>query len=156
VSATQFELDAVEAFALLKKIRPNDPVSILGFSLGSGIAAAIIDKIDAHRLILAGSFTSFRAAARSLGVPAAVTATLPQVWRTDESLKHCRVPVVIVHGARDRMFPVRMAAELAGTCGENAELVVVPDVAHNEPFYRPRMAFWGVIISRLIGEDVAG
>ena len=38
-----------------------------------------------------------------------------------------------------------MAEELAGYCGPRCELIVVPNLAHNQPFYRPTMDYWGLI-----------
>ena len=42
ISARQFEDDAVAAFGYLESLRPGEPVSVLGFSLGTGVAAAAI------------------------------------------------------------------------------------------------------------------
>ena len=65
----QFELDAIAAFAALEKLAPKLPVSVLGFSLGTGVATATIDRLAAHRLILCEAFTSFRGATVSIGIP---------------------------------------------------------------------------------------
>ncbi len=51
-----------------------------------------------------------------------------------------------------QMFPVEMARRLAEWGAEGAELVVVPDHAHNEPFYKPRLAYWGQVVARLVGD----
>jgi hypothetical protein len=45
-----------------------------------------------------------------------------------------------------------MASDVAACCGAESELVIVPKLNHNEPFYRPRLAYWGVILSRLVPE----
>jgi pimeloyl-ACP methyl ester carboxylesterase len=71
-------------------------------------------------------------------------------------MRGCSMPVLVVHGREDRMFPVRMAEELHAVCGESAELVVVPDVGHNEPFNRPRLAYWGLILDWLADRRPAG
>ena len=44
-----------------------------------------------------------------------------------------------------------MAEELASYC--ESELIVVPGMTHNEPFYAPDIAYWGLILSRLLAED---
>jgi len=38
-----------------------------------------------------------------------------------------------------------MARELEAICGERAELVLVPGMAHNQPFRRPEICYWGPI-----------
>ena len=65
----QCEEDAIEAFGALEALLPGTSVSILGFSLGSGIAAAVLDYISPQKLILCSSFTSFQAAACCAGLP---------------------------------------------------------------------------------------
>ncbi len=146
------EQDAIAAFAFLRKLAPGAAVSLLGFSLGSGVATAILEKTEPERLVLCEAFTSFRDAACSLGVPQFCTGVLPPIWDGEQVLRRWRRPVLIVHSERDRMFPVEMAAQLAEWCGPNAELVVVPGHAHNEPFYKPRLAYWGEVVARLAGE----
>ena len=150
VSAAQCEQDTIAAFELLQSLAPGHPITILGFSLGSGIAAAIVNRVPANRLVMCASFTSFREAACSLGVPKRFAAAVPDIWHAAESLRDCSVPVLVVHGEKDGLFPVRMASEIAACCGADAELVVVPNVTHNEPFHLPRLSYWGLIVSRLV------
>jgi uncharacterized protein len=146
----QCEDDAISAFAFLQTLVANCPVSILGFSMGSGIAGAILPRIAPARLILASAFTSFREAACVLGLPRAFVGVLPRIWCGAETLPDCTVPVLIMHCERDRAFPVRMAHELASLCRANGELVLVPNQAHNEAFYDPKLSYWRPVIDRLV------
>ncbi len=143
----QFEQDAINAFAALEALAPGIPLSVLGFSLGSGVATAIINHIGAHRLVLCEAFTSFRDAATASWLPKPFAALAPPIWHARPPLSKCRLPVLIVHGEKDRVFPARMASELAGYCASKAEIVVVPDTAHNQPFRKPRLDYWGPIIN---------
>jgi alpha-beta hydrolase superfamily lysophospholipase len=151
IAWSQCERDAVAAFEFLRALAPAQRISILGFSMGSGIAAAILNRIDVDCLILCSAFTSFRDAACVLGLPSVLSPVLPPIWSGKESLGLCSLPVLIVHCERDTAFPVRMASELASWCGANAELVVVPDQRHNEPFFKPQMSYWSHVLSRLAG-----
>lgn len=144
------EENAVSAFAYLEALIPATPISVLGFSMGSGIATAILHRIPASRLILCSAFTSFREAACALGLPRALSPMLPPIWRNIDSLPCCPVPVLVVHCDRDRAFPVRMASELASVCGPNCDLVVVPNHVHNEAFYRPHMSYWINVIPKIL------
>ena len=119
---TQFEQDAVAAFRCLEGLAHPLPVSVLGFSLGSGVAAAVINRLHAQRLILCAAFTSFRDATHAIGIPARLGPLVPPIWSAEESLRHCALPILIVHGARDRLFPVKMAAKLASLCGPNGKI----------------------------------
>lgn len=144
------EQNAISAYEALRSLVPNVPTSLLGFSMGSGIAAAIAGRVHPARLVLCSAFTSFRDAACILGFPRSWSPALPKIWNAKESLRQCSFPILIVHCERDRAFPVRMAAELATNCGANAEFVVVADQAHNEAFYRPQLSYWDHILSRLL------
>jgi pimeloyl-ACP methyl ester carboxylesterase len=147
VTAANCERDAVAAFEFLQGLMPGRAVALLGYSMGSGIAAEVVGRVAAERLILCAAFTNFRAAARSLGFPRFLTMTVPDVWCARENLREHPSKVLIVHGERDELFPVSMAQELAGYC--ESELVLVPGMTHNEPFYTPTMDYWGLILSRL-------
>lgn len=139
------EEDAVAAFEYLKAMRLAAPVSLLGFSLGSGVATAIMERTEPERVVLCAAFTSFRDAACAMGVPRRFAAVLPAIWDGEAPLRAWRRPVLVVHGERDRTFPVAMARRLVEWGGPAAELVVVAGHGHKEPFYRPQMAFWGPV-----------
>ena len=142
----QCEGDAVAAFGLLKDLAPGLPVSLLGFSLGSGVAGAILNRVAPECLILCSSFTSFGAAAHTLGVPRILSFMTPSIWNTVDSVRECALPVLILHCEQDRLFPVQMAADLASSCGARARLVLVPEHQHNEPFYRPQPRYWNHVV----------
>jgi uncharacterized protein len=152
-SATHAEQDAVAAFHFLDALSAPLPVSILGLSLGSGIAVATVSKVPAHRLVLCAAFTSLREASGRVGVPQACRGAVPPIWDAAEVLRASLVPVLIVHGEKDRLFPVPMARELARHCGSNAELVIVAGASHNDPFYHPQASYWGSTVARFLLEN---
>lgn len=145
----QCEDDAVAAFAFLQTMLPDLPLSVLGFSMGSGIAGAVMNRIAPEHLILCSSFTSFQAAAHALGVPRALSFLVPPIWNTLESIPHFSLPVLILHCEQDRVFPIRMASDLASSSAGRAKLVVVPNHKHNEAFYRPQLHYWSHVVSCL-------
>ena len=142
----QFELDAIAAFTVLEKLVPELPPSVVGFSLGSGVAIAAIDRLPAHRLVLCEAFTSFRSAAHAGGIPRRLARLVPPIWHAQRRLAECKLPVLIVHGEKDRLFPVAMAHELAGWCEPCAKVVLIPNTTHNQPFSKPQLSYWGPII----------
>ena len=152
----QSEQNAVAAFRCFEGLTAPLPVSVLGFSLGSGIVTAIVSQVAAHRLVLCAAFTSLRMAAVSIGIPKPLALLTPPIWEAEAELRACKVPVLVMHGEKDRLFPARMAKDLAGFCGPHAELAVIPGVAHNQPFRRPSLAYWGMVISWLLEEGAPG
>jgi alpha-beta hydrolase superfamily lysophospholipase len=153
--APESEQDAIAAFRFFEEQADGLPISLLGFSLGSGIATAILPRVPARSLVLGAAFTSLRDAARSTGVPGFLNFCVPPIWRAEDVLRSCTVPALIVHGERDRLFPVTMAAELGACCGSHAKVIIVPRLAHNEPFGKPTLGYWGLIIDHLLGEESA-
>jgi pimeloyl-ACP methyl ester carboxylesterase len=145
VSARQCERDAIAAFTYLQTIFPAAEVSILGFSMGTGVCGAILDRVAAQRLVLCAGFTSFRAAARRTGIPKALNWIVPPIWSTESALSRCAIPVRIVHGEQDWLFPVEMARTLERACASPCELVVVPGLSHDEPYYQPERWYWRAV-----------
>ena len=152
VEAAQFEEDAVAAFRYLQELAPGMPIAVLGFSMGSGVAAAVINRIEASRLVLCAGFPSFQAAACSICIPARWARFVPPIWRAEESMRGCSLPVLVVHGGEDKTFPVKLGEQLHALCGESAEFLVIPEHGHNEPFRRPRLAYWGPILEWLAAD----
>jgi hypothetical protein len=148
----QCEDDAVAAFKALETLLPNAPVSLLGFSLGSGIAAAVLDRVSPKHLILCSSFTSFQAAACRTGLPRRFSFLAPPIWDTRESLRQCSLPVLVLHCEQDRLFPTRMALELASSNQKHAQLAIVSDQRHNDPFRRPELRYWSHVVSLLVSD----
>jgi uncharacterized protein len=149
-NASQAEQDAVAAFHFLEQQTAPIPVAVLGLSLGSAVAAAMINRVSAHRLVLCAAFTSLRKASGSVGVPRSLWPGVPPIWNTEETLRTCSIPVLIVHGDKDRLFPVRMARELAACCTANCELAIVAGATHSYPFYHPQQSYWGDIVARFL------
>ena len=147
IDAEQCEQDAIAAFHYLQTLAPGSPVIVLGLSLGTGVAAAIVRRVPAAGLVLCAGFPSFRKAAHSVGVPAFLSPLVPPLWEAQKSLRGCSLPVLVIHGKKDRLFPPRMASELAACCGPQAELMLVPEISHADPYYRPSLPFWGPILA---------
>jgi uncharacterized protein len=152
-SPGQCARNAVSAFEYLQGRMPSVPISVLGFSMGSGIAAAILHQVPVYRLVLCAAFTSFKAAAFSAGVPIWLSGLVPDIWHTQQNLLGCSVPALLIHGENDRLIPMQMALDLAASsCTPSAELVVVANVGHNDPFYHPQSRYWGLIAEFLLAD----
>jgi pimeloyl-ACP methyl ester carboxylesterase len=148
ISADGCERDAAAAFEALQQAVPGVRVSLLGFSLGSGVAAAVAQRLAPARLVLCAGYPAFREAAYRFGVPRVLCGVVPDLWRSEATLAGCSVPVLVVHGDLDRLFPVEMGERLARASG--GELVVVPGMRHDDLHARPCDVFWGEILRRIL------
>ncbi len=113
IDSTQCEQDAIAAFEVLRHLAPAIPISLLGFSLGTGVAPAILDRVEADRLVLCGGYSSFRKAARAAWIPGFLSPLVPPIWSAADALRDCCLPILIVQGDRDRLFPMQMGHDLS-------------------------------------------
>jgi len=149
IRAEHCDEDLRSAYAeLRRRVGPDACVFVLGFSLGSGIAASGIGALTPQPagLILCEAYTTFREAVCATGVPRWLASGFPDVWNTITAIPSPALPVLVVHSDRDHLFPVEMARRVAQACGDRCELVVVPGLTHNEPYLRPTEAYWGPVL----------
>jgi alpha-beta hydrolase superfamily lysophospholipase len=159
ISAENCDEDLASAYAeLCRRVGKNPRVFVLGFSLGSGIAASGVRRLQPAPagLFLCEAYTSFREAARVIGFPPWIARALPNIWNTVEAVKLLNLPVCVVHSDGDRLFPIAMARRIASACGERGELVVASGLAHNQPYLKPTDAYWGPIVDRVLRAGDSG
>jgi alpha-beta hydrolase superfamily lysophospholipase len=152
--------DFVAAYAeLCGRVGAGVPVYVLGFSLGSGIAAKGFGALEPRPagLFLCEAFTSFREAACAAGAPQAVVQRLvPPLWETEAAVKGIDAPVWVVHSDGDRLFPVAMAERIAAAAGERGDLIVAHGLGHNEPFLKAVERYWEPIVARMLRSKPQG
>jgi uncharacterized protein len=141
----QCEEDAVSAFEYLQHLTPGLPASLLGYSLGTGIAPAILDRVTPERLVLCAGYSSFRKAARAAWIPSFLSPLVPPIWSVEKALRDCKLPILIVQGDQDRLFRIEMAHDLVACTGSRAELLILPARSHNYPVYHPHTQYWSPI-----------
>jgi uncharacterized protein len=144
--------DAHAAYAtLISLLPPATPIYLLGYSLGTGIVtdAALHLTPSPAGLILCQPFTSLRAAAASY-VPAALSSLLPDIFHTHRTIVDIALPLLIVHGDADELFPISMAQQIhaAATTRSNhtSQLIHPPGYTHNQAYLQPSLAYWQPII----------
>ncbi len=153
ISAKNCDEDLVSAYTeLRRRVGPERRVYVLGFSLGSGIAAGGVGGLipAPAGLFLCEAFPAFREAVGVMGFPGWVAQAFPDIWRTVDAVKSLELPVCVVHSDGDRLFPIDMARRIASAGGERAELIVVLGLTHNEPYLRPTDGYWGPIVERVL------
>jgi uncharacterized protein len=142
--------DFVSAYGeLRRRVGPDTKVFVLGFSMGSGIAACGVSKLvpAPDGLFLCAGFSSLREAMQAFWVPAWFTRLLPHVWDTVEAVRTLRLPVCVVHSEADELLPVEMARKVASAGG--CDLVVVCGLRHIEPYLKPAEDSWGPVLERV-------
>jgi hypothetical protein len=127
-------------------------VFLLGFSLGSGIAAhgAGALRPPVTGLFLCEAFDSFREAACAAGVPRWLARAVPDVWVTVAMMEHIQMPVWVVHSDGDGLFPLEMPRRITKACGSWGELIIMKGLAHNGPYLAAAETYWRPVIERIL------
>lgn len=53
-----------------------------------------------------------------------------QGYSTVEAMRHCKIPVLFIHGTDDKFVPVEMTYENYKACASEKELLIVPGAGH--------------------------
>ncbi|AFY76393.1 alpha/beta superfamily hydrolase [Pleurocapsa sp. PCC 7327] len=116
-----------------RQINPRD-IFIYGHSLGGAIAIDLaVRRPQAAGLIVENTFTSMGEQLARQGVfklfP--VKWLLSQRFDSLSKLKLLRVPLLLIHGARDRTVPAQMGQNLYEAASVPKQLLLVPHAGHN-------------------------
>ncbi|MCS6898286.1 MAG: alpha/beta hydrolase [Myxococcales bacterium] len=115
---------------------PPERTTLVGQSLGSGVAAEMALRGHGARLILLSPYTSIP------DVAVRVVPFLPGRWMvmdrfaTAEKAPKISCPVLIIHGEQDKLIPASMGRTL-GTLFPHATVQILAGVHHNDLFAPP-------------------
>ena len=122
-------------------------LAMIGYSIGSGIAAQQAAKWDAARLILLAPYFSFERLAHekiSFVPKFLIRYKIP----TAEFLQAARsTQITLIHGAADELIPVHHCRDLAGFLKEGDLFYEIPNARHNGLLAMP--GIWEILKERL-------
>lgn len=108
-----------------------DRVLYMGESLGGAVALALASEIPPAGLILRSTFTNILEMAR-LRYPLFPRFIVPDAYPSLRRIAALDCPVLIVHGDRDELVPVRHGHALYAAAREPKRLVVLEGIGHND------------------------
>jgi len=125
--------DADLAYAALTR-EGVAPASIIlyGESLGTGVAARLATERRAAGLILDAPYTSIVEVAAGAYPYLPVRYVLKDRYETASYIGKVHMPLLILHGERDRVIPVAMGRELFRLANEPKRLATFPAAAHSD------------------------
>lgn len=102
-----------------------------GESLGTGVAIEIASKAPVAAVVLESPYTSLADVASShyWYMPFA-SSLVPERFEARRVIGTVEAPVLMLHGKRDTIIPVRQAEELFAAANEPRELQIVPEAGH--------------------------
>ncbi|APE38191.1 alpha/beta hydrolase [Nocardia mangyaensis] len=147
-------LDARAARAALLAQPGVDPdrVLYLGKSLGGGVLLELATEFPPAGMILMSTFSGMRDAARSV-YPFLPAPLIPNAYPSLARIATVGVPVLMMHGERDELLPLRHAERLFAAAREPKQLIVVPGAGHNDVIdtLGPR---WARLISDWVASSI--
>ena len=122
-------------------------LAMIGYSIGSGIAAQQAAKWDAARLILLAPYFSFERLAHEK-IPFVPKFLIRYKIPTAEFLHAARgTQITLIHGAADELIPVQHSNDLAGSLKAGDLFYEIPDARHNGLLAMP--GIWEILKERL-------
>jgi fermentation-respiration switch protein FrsA (DUF1100 family) len=127
--------DAALAYDWLWKrgLKPSEIVAY-GESIGSGVATQLARLRPVKALVMEATFTSIVDVGRQVWWCLPLNLIMVDQYRNLEHIKKVHVPLLIMHGARDRMIPVNQARHLYAEANEPKTLTILPRGDHSDLF----------------------
>jgi fermentation-respiration switch protein FrsA (DUF1100 family) len=124
--------DAAVAYAFTAARYRADKIVAWGFSLGTGVAVALVAEQPVGKLILEAPYTSIVDVAASAFWFAPVRLLLRDQFRSDGRIARIRVPLLVMHGALDPTIPVAFGERLFALANEPKRFVRLARGGHND------------------------
>jgi uncharacterized protein len=101
-----------------------------GESLGTAVAIALAAGHKVSGLILDAPFTSAADVGAAAYPIVPVRWLIKDAWRSDRRIAKVKAPVLVLHGDRDRVVPIRFGERLFALANEPKRMVRFPDGGH--------------------------
>jgi fermentation-respiration switch protein FrsA (DUF1100 family) len=131
-SETGFIADATALYDFAAAHYPADRIVLWGESIGSGVAVALAAQKPAAALILEAPFTSAAAVAVRSYPYLPVRLLMKDQFRSDERIGRVKMPLLILHGAADRVVPIALGEQLFSLANEPKRFVRFARGGHND------------------------
>jgi hypothetical protein len=129
-SQAQLFTDVQVVYNEMKKRYKEEQIVVLGYSIGTGMAAELAAANHPRLLILQAPYYSLTDMMRH-AYPFIPTFLLKYKFRTNEYLKDCRMPVIIFHGNQDEIIDYGSSLKLKEEMKGNGTLITLDGQGHN-------------------------
>jgi len=117
---------------LLKQNLKPENIVVFGESLGTAMAVQLAASVKVGAVVLESPFTSAVdvGALRYPFLP--VGFLMKDQYRSDQYIASVKVPVLVVHGGRDRVVPLSMGKKMFELANEPKKFILLPEAGHND------------------------
>lgn len=123
--------DIQTAYDEIKKRYSEDKIVVLGYSIGTGLAAKLASTNKPHLLILQAPYYSLTDL-MSKSYPIIPTFILKYKFETNIYIKKCKMPVVIFHGDKDEVIYYESSLRLKESFKKYDRLIILNGQKHND------------------------
>lgn len=127
-SEKQFFDDAQLGYDFLKNQYPENKISILGYSIGTGLATYLAANNSVERVILASPYYNLKEIAQ-LHFPIIPTFLLKYPLETNKYIRKVKAPIFIFHGEDDTLIPYQQSEKLKKEV--DLKYYLIPNQGHN-------------------------
>jgi fermentation-respiration switch protein FrsA (DUF1100 family) len=124
--------DGAAAHAFAAARYPSERIVLWGESLGTGVAVALAAERPVGRILLESPFTSAVDIAAAVYPFVPVRLLMKDQFRSDERIGAVAAPVLVLHGARDRVVPLAYGERLYGLIRAPKRFVRLAGADHND------------------------
>ena len=124
--------DGMAAYGFAAARYPAERIALWGESLGSGVAVPLAAERPVARVILESPFTSIADIAASIYWFVPVRLLIKDPFRSDLRIGRIAVPILVLHGARDDVVPIRFGERLYELIRAPKRFVRLTEAGHND------------------------
>jgi fermentation-respiration switch protein FrsA (DUF1100 family) len=125
-------IDAETAYAFAVARYPAARIVVWGESLGTGVAVALAAERPVGGLVLEAPFTSTADLAVLRYPLLPVRWLMKDQFHSDQRIRSVKAPLLVLHGGRDVVVPIRFGEQLFGLAHEPKRFVRFPDGGHED------------------------
>jgi alpha-beta hydrolase superfamily lysophospholipase len=129
-SEAQFFGDMQMAYDSLKSRYDESKIIVLGYSIGTGVAARLASTNQPAMLILQAPFYSLTDLSKHL-YPIIPAFVVKYKFRTYKYIQDCTMPIILFHGDRDEIIYSGSASKLKPLMKRTDRVIILKDVGHN-------------------------
>ena len=133
-SEKQLMADAQKAYDYLLEHYKEKEIALLGYSLGSGIAAHLAMENNPQQLFMVAPYKSM-VAMKNLIAPFIPSFLMKYQLRTDKILTQIDCPITLFHGTNDELIPYEHSVFIQNQQPNKIKLVTLKGVGHRKAIF---------------------
>ena len=134
-SEAQLFQDAQLAYSEMLKLYPENKIVVLGYSIGTGLAAKLASSNHPRLLILQAPYYSLSDVVKHT-FPLVPPFLLRYKLDTYKYISDCEMPIVLFHGNEDEVIPYGQSIKLKHLLKKSDKLIVLNRQGHNGMTFR--------------------